>query len=274
MLIHIDDMQTGYQKVLGHVMTRGRLVAPRGKKTIELPATTIHLSDPTQCVATGVGRGFSLKFAYAEAIQLLGGFSAVDQFCEWFPQMKAFLDEGWLHGAYGPRINGQIPTILDRLVADPDTRQAVLQIWDRTKDLTGRQDLHDIPCTLSLQFLRRDNKLEMHTTMRSNDVYLGTPYDIFQFCFLQLNLAELLEVGVGSYYHHANSLHLYVADTGAAHKVREHTALEVAKPLIPLGFTVRAHQQWACEQIWEGNAESIAVNNHEGSSRAMKALHG
>lgn len=271
MLIQIDDMKVGYQQILGHVLLRGRKVAPRGKPTFELPATTIHLSDPMACIATGVGRGFSLKFAYAEAIQLLGGFSDVQRFVDWFPQMKEFLDEGLLHGAYGPRIKEQVSTVLDRLTRDPDTRQAVIQIWDRKMDLIGRQDLHDYPCTLSLQFLIRNGALELHTTMRSNDVYLGTPYDVFQFCFLQLNVAQLLKVGVGSYYHHANSLHAYFSDLLAIRKVREAAVGSQVDRLQPLGVGVRAHQQWVCEQIWWGND---AVLTTEGARMACKALHG
>jgi thymidylate synthase len=271
LLIHIDDMRAGYQKILGHVVLRGRHVAPRGKQTLELPSTTIHLTDPTACIATGISRGFSLKFAYAEAIQLLGGFSDVSQFCDWFPQMKAFLDDGVMHGAYGPRIRHQLPNALDRLASDPDTRQAVVQIWEKDKDLMGRQNLHDYPCTLSLQFLIRAGALELHTTMRSNDVWLGTPYDIFQFCFLQLNVAELLHVGVGDYYHHANSLHAYMSDMSGILKVQHAAISDDVSQLQPLGITVRAHQQWVCEQIWHGNDATLST---DGARVACKALHG
>ena len=43
----------------------------------------------------------------------------------------------------------------------------------------------DIPCTLSLQFFLREasDQLWLHTiaTMRSNDAWLGVPYDTFNF---------------------------------------------------------------------------------------------
>ena len=127
MLIHIDDMRAGYQKILGHVVMRGRHVAPRGKQTLELPSTTIHLTDPTACIATGISRGFSMKFAYAEAIQLLGGFSDVPQFCDWFPQMKAFLDDGIMDAKSPRRRRGDLAHLVDDFVRPPDQLGAVAQ---------------------------------------------------------------------------------------------------------------------------------------------------
>ncbi|MNP18299.1 Thymidylate synthase [compost metagenome] len=45
--------------------------------------------------------------------------------------------------------------------------------------------------------------------MRSNDIYLGMPYDIFSFTMLQEMLALELNVELGSYTHMVGSLHIY-----------------------------------------------------------------
>ena len=42
------------------------------------------------------------------------------------------------------------------------------------------------------KFLIRDNKLNMITTMRSNDIYLGFTYDVFIFTLMQEILANEL----------------------------------------------------------------------------------
>ena len=58
-------------------------------------------------------------------------------------------------------------------------------------------------------------KLYMTTYMRSNDLWLGFPFDIFQFMNLQVLLCmDLADMGVtlGTYTHHAGSLHLYERD--------------------------------------------------------------
>jgi thymidylate synthase len=56
----------------------------------------------------------------------------------------------------------------------------------------------------------------MHTTMRSNDVWLGLPYDLFTATILQELMAGWLGVELGTYHHHVDSLHLYAQhDQGA-----------------------------------------------------------
>jgi thymidylate synthase len=48
--------------------------------------------------------------------------------------------------------------------------------------------------------------------MRSNDIWLGVPYDYFVFTSLQTKMAMELGVDVGEYTHFAGSLHLYKRD--------------------------------------------------------------
>jgi hypothetical protein len=107
-------------------------------------------------------------------------------------------------GAYGPMVAGQWSYIVQCLKKDPQTRQAIMTIW---KPVPGPS--RDIPCTVAFQFLLRDDRLNMITTMRSNDIWLGMPYDIFTFTQLQAVLAEELEVQPGWYQHNVGSLHLY-----------------------------------------------------------------
>ena len=48
--------------------------------------------------------------------------------------------------------------------------------------------------------------------MRSNDLWLGFPYDVFQFTCLQVRMAMELGLDIGTYTHIAGSLHLYARD--------------------------------------------------------------
>jgi hypothetical protein len=67
----------------------------------------------------------------------------------------------------------------------------------------------DIPCTLNLQFFIRGEHLYCIATMRSNDAWMGMPYDIYCFTSLQCLLAEHLGLKVGFYQHNVGSMHLY-----------------------------------------------------------------
>lgn len=56
----------------------------------------------------------------------------------------------------------------------------------------------------------------MTTYMRSNDLWMGFPNDVFQFTAIQVYLAMRLGYQLGSYTHIAGSLHLYERDAKKA----------------------------------------------------------
>lgn len=96
-----------------------------------------------------------------------------------------------------------------RLLAnDLSSRRAILTIHNPVWDVIDG-DSKDIPCTLNLQFLVRDSKLHCICTMRSNDIWYGTPHNVMMFTFLQRALAGWLGIPTGDYIHRANSLHMY-----------------------------------------------------------------
>ncbi len=66
----------------------------------------------------------------------------------------------------------------------------------------------------------RAGLLELTAVMRSNDVWWGLAYDVFQFTTLQQTVARCLDVPVGSYTHVALSLHMYEKDFDAADRLR------------------------------------------------------
>jgi thymidylate synthase len=125
-------------------------------------------------------------------------------------------------GAYGPRLFGGKPSQVQRiidLINNPerhDTRQAVIQIFDKC-DLGN----NDVPCTCTVQFLARGDKLHMFVSMRSNDAYRGLPHDIFAFTMLQELVAASTGHKLGVYSHAVGSLHLYDTDEAAAKRYLE-----------------------------------------------------
>ena len=210
------SFQTAYAMIAHDVLDTGTEAAPRGMKTRELLGVTMEFANPRKSLIDRPG--FSVPFAAAEAIQLIGGFSDTKMLERINPTMKQFFEERdgrtYQHGAYGPRIGTYLVKVLDKLRSDPDSRQCVINVFDQTTDY---RDTPDVPCTVSLQFMIRDNRVNLHTTMRSNDVWWGLPYDVFQFTQLQLTVANLLGKEAGVYFHTANSLHVYERDFATVH---------------------------------------------------------
>lgn len=187
---------------------------PRGMAVKEIIGAGFELQDIRSRLIYLKERNPSLFFHIGEFLWFIRGSDSLEiiqYYSKMYPRFSD--DQETLHGAYGKRIfssNGLQGSPFDRIVQllknDPDSRQAVLSIHE-PRDLYVQSK--DIPCTCSLQFLIRQGRLYCITYMRSNDLYLGLPYDVFSFTMLQEMLANELGVEVGTYRHFVGSLHVY-----------------------------------------------------------------
>ena len=211
------DGRDAFKRLLQDVHENGDVRSPRGLKTYDVGYATIELLSPYNALAVGVGRNLSKRVAAAEAIQLIGGFADPQLLLQASPNFARYIEpSGEFWGAYGRRIafGNQLPAVIGKLQQDPDTRQAIVTLWDPAQD---NDPYHkDYPCTLALGFSIQRGKLELDVTMRSNDVWRGFPYDVFQFTQLQLTVANVLGLQPGRYRHHTYSLHLYADDVNEA----------------------------------------------------------
>jgi len=129
-------------------------------------------------------------------------------------RMAEFSDDGvTLAGSYGSRLSTQMDYLLTQL-RKPGSRQAVATIWTTTPAFS-----RDIPCTISWQLLARDGVLHAITTMRSSDIWLGLPYDFFNFAQLTNGVAGELGLTPGELTFNLGSSHLYDRDREKASTV-------------------------------------------------------
>jgi thymidylate synthase len=203
------------------VLTQGRTALPRGLATREVLSSSLFLGSPrARLVDLPPHRVINPAFAVAEALWVLSGSG--DAWIHEFNQsLAAYVGSGPPHGAYGPRLrawNGidQFDRVRRLLRDDPETRRAVLTIFDPARDLV---DARDIPCTLSHRFYLRDGSLHMVTSMRSQDVWRGLPYDLFTATILLELMAGWVGAEVGCWHHQVDSLHLYEPELAAAEQV-------------------------------------------------------
>lgn len=226
---HVADGVNGYVDVVRWVLENGDEVAPRGMKTREIEDAVIVIDDVYNTLPLGVNRGAVPGIGSVESLQLLAGVSAPELVIAVGPQFANYAENnGLFHGAYGPRTRGQYEHVIERLKKDPDTRQAVVTIWDPKLDLQPSK--RDYPCTVLHQFRVRNGKLNMSVYMRSNDVWLGAAYDWFQFTRVQIAIASVLGIEPGTYAHHVGSLHIYEQHYAAAEN------LEYATEGVPVPY--------------------------------------
>jgi thymidylate synthase len=231
----LDDL---LQKVICALLTNGKQIAPRRGKAVEITGALLRLTNPRARLSRTERKGHVFS-CLGELLWYLAGSDSLDFIAYYVPAYKDNSDDGRkIHGAYGPRLlkmrgNNQVRNVITVLRRRPDSRRAVVQLFD-SKDIASWH--RDIPCTCSLQFMVRRGRLLMFTSMRSNDAYLGLPHDVFAFTMLQEIIARSLGVDVGTYTHAVGSLHLYAQHKAFAKQyLNEGWQPTVAMPPMPVG---------------------------------------
>ena len=199
----------------------GSLQPSRSGDTREVLHTVLEIEEPRERWVLSRRPVMNPAFAVAETLWILAGSNDAGVLNYWFPRLPEFAGKGPTYdGAYGHRLRkhfglDQIKRAYDILRTNPGSRQVVLQLWDAGTDMpkaNGTPQGPDIPCNVVSLLKVRDGRLEWTQIMRSNDLFRGLPYNIFQFTLLQEILAGWLGIEVGGYYHWSDSLHAYVED--------------------------------------------------------------
>lgn len=206
-----------YPVFVKRILRNAIQVAPRGEPTHEMVNANLWLPNPRDRLVTGRPRRLNAGFGILEFVAMANGQASIEPFVAMIPSYSKFSSNGtMLDGAYGPRViqagQSQLDEIVRMLRKDPSTRRAVMQIFSSSDTFNWELPTKSVPCTIALQFMIRDGSLDMITTMRSNDLYLGLPYDMLSFTLLQEFLAIQLGVPLGNYFHNAGSLHAYDRD--------------------------------------------------------------
>lgn len=191
----------------------------------EIINATLVVEDPTRNILKNPIRKMPMRYAVGEFLWYLSGNPSLQAIGHYTNAWERMSDDGetvnsnyghiiqhcgdWYGESWRDRFN-QFEYCYDLLRKDPNTRQAIIHI--KTPRDTREYPTKDLNCTVYCQFILRDNKLHMSTHMRSNDLWMGVPYDCFFFMNLQVLMAMKLGVDIGTYTHYAGSLHLYLRD--------------------------------------------------------------
>lgn len=193
----------------------------RNGDTHELLRATFCIHDARQRWVTSRRPRINPAFAIAEVVWILRGRSDSAFLNFWNSQLHKFSGNGPRYdGAYGYRFREQFGTDqLERAYAAlrgcPESRQVVLQIWDPKQDLPdvfGRPASSDVPCNICSMLKIRNGRLEWTQILRSNDLFLGVPYNFVQFTSLHEIMAGWLGIEMGDYVQFSDSLHVYQRD--------------------------------------------------------------
>lgn len=187
----------------------------------DLGAVTVELDGGERTILLD-GRGWNPAFALVEAAWIITGREDVKTLAEFIGAFGRYSDDGQtLHGAYGNRLrhffgNDQIEQAIEELTKFPLSRRVVLSLYAPT-DLG--LDSKDIPCNTQVALRRVKDRLEMTVFNRSNDLWLGVPYNWFVFRVLQQMISDRLDIPCGVQRHVSSCVHLYEVNVEAANRV-------------------------------------------------------
>lgn len=219
----IDDVWVAWYEKLTEGIKHGDTEESRDGAVVgEIINAITVIEDPTRCILKSPIRKLPMRYMVGELLWYLSGnpnLSAIQLYTKAWDRMS---DDGvTVNSNYGHIIQNAVDEVDGKLFdqmkmvehllsVDPNSRQAVIHI-KQARDVFVNPT-KDLNCTVCLQFFIRDGKLCMTTYMRSNDLWMGFPNDVFQFTCMQVYLAMRLNVGLGTYTHIAGSLHLYERD--------------------------------------------------------------
>lgn len=203
----LDDVM---RIVIKEILARGARIKPTKGWTTEITGVLLEVTNTRARLSRSETRGKPFS-CLGELCWYLAGSSDLAFITYYLQRYEDYAEDDEIFGAYGPRLfdrrgQNQVANVTNLLRRNRASRRAVIQLFD-AKDIVGEHK--DVPCTCTLQFMIRDDKLDMFTNMRSNDVFWGLPHDVFCFTMLQEIIARDLSLDVGTYKHAVGSLHLY-----------------------------------------------------------------
>lgn len=185
------------------------------------PVTTVY-ERPIERVLFHPGRDANPFFHFFEGLWMLAGRDDVGFLTNFVKRFADYSDDGKkIHGAYGYRWRNHFPPgdqlwgVINTLMDDPASRQAVIAMWDPDSD-GPHVATRDRPCNthiylrVALGKANEPNRLNMMINCRSNDIIWGAyGANAVHFSFLQEYLAAHLGLTVGGLWQNSWNYHAY-----------------------------------------------------------------
>jgi thymidylate synthase len=251
------NAQAALVNMLSTVLADGVTEVVRGNETKELTNVTLTIKNPAERCFILPKRNDNIFHKIAETLWVLAGRNDMEFLVRYLPRAVDFSDDGrtW-RAAYGARLrnwghaHNEVPDFLEvdqvkqcasLLHDDPQTRRAVMSLWDPASDYG---DYKDIPCNNWIHWLIRhsdfvvksstQNKytsqtiesrmaLRMNVAQRSSDILWGfSGINTFEWSVLHMMMAYWAGVDMGPLTYFISSFHLYSRHYDRAISIVEH----------------------------------------------------
>ena len=208
-----DNFDDLYINLARRMERDGQIISPRKNKTKEICNVMLALTNPFNHKMTIPARKYDIGYLYAEIAWYESCSYSIAGIKDHASIWSQIANDGFANSNYGAIMfrdmdNGftQWGWCKQKLKEDIDTRQAVINFNQPKHKYENNKDF---VCTISMQFIYRNDQLDCIVHMRSNDMIYGLAYDLPWFCINHIKMAAELNLELGTYYHMATSLHVY-----------------------------------------------------------------
>lgn len=211
--------------------------SPREMKVKEALMASMDIN-PTEPIADFKDRPFNFKYFAGELAWYLQRDRDVN-YIEHFSKFWKGLtnpNSNQINSNYGSLVinNEQLGWVVDSLIKDKDSRQAIMFFNRPEFQFEGNKDF---VCTLYANFFIRNNKLFMKLQMRSNDIFFGLTFDAPFFSFLHQSVYLILkqtytDLELGTYFHFVDNIHFYERHFELAENIKQNGVGENYKMIL------------------------------------------
>lgn len=192
---------------------KGKICSPRGEKVLEIENYMYELP-PYVRLCNFKSRKLNISYIKKEFLWYLNGDKFDTSITEHAKLWKSLINkDGSINSNYGQYIfKDNFERCAKTLLNDKDSRRASIMILDNNH---LNSETKDYPCTYSINFRIRDNKLNMSVRMRSQDAIFGMGNDapcfsfIHELMYICLRDLKYGNLKLGNYNHVADSFHIY-----------------------------------------------------------------
>ena len=188
----------------------------------ELSGFQFKLTDIHNNTIEPCARNFNLEYAEGFFHYVITSDSSI---VSKNPKAVGYLEEfEGRNTQYGPRLAKQLSNTLSELKRDRGSRRGTIMILEADDQeifaakASGECKI-EYPCTNSLTFSIRDNKLHLVSNMRSQSAAMVMPYDIYNWTSLMKLVASELEIECGTLTHQVASLHYFNSEQPLVDKI-------------------------------------------------------
>jgi thymidylate synthase len=209
------NVTEAYIEMLARMRVCGKPEPSRAGPVLSIPdPVVLNICRPRQRILFDEVRDANPFFHMMEFIWMMAGRNDVAWIQQFNSNFGQYANNGVVHGAYGHRWRthfsvDQITAVVELLRRDPNTRRAVLGMWDAFVDLTP--GYNDYPCNTHIYFRNRDGELDMTVCNRSNDLIWGMlGANAVHMTLLHELIAHFSGLKLGRYRVFTNNCHFYI----------------------------------------------------------------